>query len=252
MADESITRKDFLACAGVGLAFGTLSFPVKQSSAESYQTGMGFVGGVGGLGKTQAQTGIKRSGMTQTQNDGIFLDDIISPTALSSAGQRESSRLAQRVSVYFEYPKQWRISGRDEAIDVRDLATLDGAFLVAIALEGPNADKDVSEIPAKVIIDAVYAKEGKFGSYGAPEDVKVVSDKTEDSGKKTGNKRILDIQFSAFTPTMISVPKKSVVVVEKVGRDAFIMVATANKSRFKSAETNLRNIAASFQVSANK
>ena len=58
-------------------------------------------------------------------------------------------------------------------IIARSIATGDNALVVAVVSDG-----DLESLPFSFFKKSVYGRGGKFGAYGAPEDVKPVSDKT--------------------------------------------------------------------------
>ena len=75
-------------------------------------------------------------------------------------------------------------------VEVRNLAG-EGAFLQVASLpEG----KSLGEMSASFLTKSVFSTEGRFGAYGAPTDIKVLS-KSE-----AGAMRLLEISFAALSP----------------------------------------------------
>lgn len=74
-------------------------------------------------------------------------------------------------------------------IIARSIATGDNALVVAAVSDG-----ELESLPFSFFKKSVYGRGGKFGAYGAPEDVKTVSDKTAD-----GVRCILDDRCSVQT-----------------------------------------------------
>jgi len=220
-------RRHFLG--GLGTFFGISLLP-SIASAESYQSGIVFEGGAGGLSKKQADTGVRRMGY-DLGGDGSFLDEV-------------QLRDGTRVLVSFTYPSSWRSSNKETAIDVRDLQTSDSAFVTVKTLPEKYAEMAVGDLPARIVTDTLFSKDGKFGSYGVPEDVKVKSD-TKGNLK---NRRSFEISFTAYTPAMRTVLKESFVTAIKVESTLLLLTSTTNKSRYKIMKGSLKDISDSFQA----
>ena len=163
------------------------------------------------------------------------------------------------VAVSFQVPKKWDLERKPGSILVNDQTLMacdvdpdkctqgdltikpkggaDGAFLVvrgtADSLEAMTPD---------FIKKSVFNRGGKFGAFGAPEDVKFVKDKIENGV------RLIDVKFNAFSPGGTTIARKGILAVSKAGPEAYIWVATTSATRWKNSEETLRNIAGSFSA----
>lgn len=163
------------------------------------------------------------------------------------------------VEVSFTFPKSWRLEQKPGRIVITDerlalcaqdpdkcdfgeiiarsIATGDNALVLA-----KNTDKDVASLPTEFFKKTIFSRGGKFGAYGAPEDVKFVEDKTE------GGKRTLVVKWQTFTPGGSTLSKRSLIQAQSAGPDLYLLVVTSTANRFKSSEPLLREIAASLHT----
>jgi len=161
------------------------------------------------------------------------------------------------VDVSFVYPKSWRLERKpgkilitDERLDgcrddpdkcdfgeiiARSIATGDNALVLV-----KNTDKEVSKLPFEFFKKSIFSRGGKFGAYGAPEDVKAVEDKTE-NGVRT-----LSVKWNTFTPGGSTLAKRSIVTAQTAGPDLYMLVVTSSANRYKTAEPTLRQVASSL------
>mmetsp|Transcript_40806 Transcript_40806/g.67509 ORF Transcript_40806/g.67509 Transcript_40806/m.67509 type:complete len:311 (-) Transcript_40806:296-1228(-) len=228
------SRRHFVSATGVLLS--SLALRPGKAFPDSYQTGITFEGGAGGLSKKSADTGVQRLGLTISTlgaSGGKFLDEVELPGRSDGA----------TALVVYDYPPSWKCSNKLTAIDTRDLGSGDSAFVVVRALPPALAAAAAGDVPAALIKGAVFGKEGKFGAYGAPEDVKIKSDVTE-----SATRRSLRVSFSTYTPAMRLVLKESYITVCLVDSVLFILVASSSKARAKEAGPALAAAAASFRA----
>lgn len=124
-------------------------------------------------------------------------------------------------------------------VEVRS-KTADGAFLQVAALPSGASIGDVDD---RFFTKSVLSTEGRFGAYGAPTDVKVLS-----SGK--GSKRLLDITFSALSPGQAEVPRRALIAaVQPVGSsDVVMLVSGSTLGQWKRSEPALRKMVSSFEI----
>ncbi|KAJ1492684.1 hypothetical protein T484DRAFT_1742376 [Baffinella frigidus] len=160
------------------------------------------------------------------------------------------------VDVVFRFPKSWKLEQKPGALLVneasvnacredpdkcdvgeiiaRSIATGDNALLLVV----PAGGKTLEELDTTFFKKAVFSRAGKFGAYGAPEDIKFVKDKVAE------DTRTLDVKFNTFTPGGTTVAKQCILTAKRVGDEVYLLVAATSK--FKSSEPLLRDVAASF------
>ena len=94
---------------------------------------------------------------------------------------------------------------------------------------------------------AVMRTDGRFGAYGPPTDVKVVS-----SAKRPDNApgRLLELTFSALSPGQTEVPRRALVAAlqPEGSTDVVMLVGGSTSNAWKKAEPAMRSMAASFRV----
>jgi hypothetical protein len=93
-----------------------------------------------------------------------------------------------------------------------------------------------------VCVCVCVCRGGKFGAYGAPEDVKTVSD-TIANGVRT-----LDVKWNTFTPGGSTLAKRSIVTAVASADDIFMLVCSTSGKAWKSNEPTLRAVAASWKA----
>mmetsp|Transcript_15782 Transcript_15782/g.47094 ORF Transcript_15782/g.47094 Transcript_15782/m.47094 type:complete len:250 (+) Transcript_15782:355-1104(+) len=183
--------------------------------AASYQTSIPFEGGAGGLSKTKPNTGVRVADRADTA--GAARPETRPPGPVS---ERLFGRSGLPVDVSFTSP--WATSA---GLVSRDYQTGDGAFV----LVAPAAGKLEKAVEAKL-----FAKDGKYGSYGAPSDVKLR--RTEPRGETDV---VYEYSFVALTPAMREVEKRVRARAVVVGGDAYVLVAGSTANRWKAAEPNV-------------
>jgi len=125
-------------------------------------------------------------------------------------------------------------------VEVRNLGG-EGAFLQVASLPEGKAMGDVN---TNFFTKAVFSTEGRFGAYGAPTDIRVVS-KTE-----KGKMRLFDITFAALSPGGNEVPRHALVAAlqPEGSSDVVMLVGGSTVGQWKKAETNLRSMADTFRI----
>ena len=132
------------------------------------------------------------------------------------------------------------IRGMFYDVEVRSTKGADGAFLQVAKLP---SGKSILDVPDAFFTKSVFSTEGRFGAYGQPTDIKVLkSDK--------GDRRLLDISFSALSPGQTEVPRRALVAaVQPDGADDVVMlVGGSTASQWKKSESAMRNMAKSFRI----
>ncbi|CAM9304883.1 unnamed protein product [Chrysoparadoxa australica] len=219
---QSLNRRDIL---GLIATFTFALKPPQGALAESYQTGIRFEGGAGGLGKTAAASGYNRSGLDSSDSSGTFVDEV-------------TPDIGELALVSFEFPKTWILNKSHATIDARDFSSGDAAYVLCASLGGKAAES----VPAQAISSIVFSKTGKYGAYGEAEDVKVISDRV------SGATRTLEYSFTALTPALRTVPKRAIVTVQAAGGAVYVLVASTSQLRYKKVEGALRAVGRSFRV----
>lgn len=142
-------------------------------------------------------------------------------------------------AVFQSEPGYPLVRGMFYDVEVRS-SKADGAFLQVAALpEG----KSIATVDDKFFTKAVFSTGGRFGAYGAPTDIKVLS-------SEKGATRVLEIAFSALSPGQQEVPRRALVAaVQPEGAgDVVMLVGGATVSQWKKSEPALRKMAASYKI----
>jgi len=127
--------------------------------------------------------------------------------------------------------------------DVESMATDggDGAFVQIVT--APKGD--LSSLKKDWFLQAICSVTGRYGSYGAPIDGKVLAD------DKSGATRMLDISFTVLSPSMAEIPRRAVVsATQPAGSSEIVMLVSgcsATKWK-KGGEAAARFAATSFRV----
>lgn len=156
------------------------------SVAEAYSAGARNPGrGANALRKSFASTGVVRTGGI---TDPLFAAGQVLDELKAADGSA--------VSVSFAFPEAWGLA-KGPNLDVRSVQTADSAFVVVAPL--PAGVSDVGALPASFFTGALFAKDGKYGSYGGVDEVAVSKDSTETLSTPTGGSQVyrrLALKFS--------------------------------------------------------
>jgi hypothetical protein len=119
--------------------------------------------------------------------------------------------------------------------------TGEGAFLQVAPL--PNG-KSIADVSDSFFTKAVFATEGRFGAYGAPTDIRVLS------SSRGAGPRLLELSFAALSPGQTEVPRRALVAaVQPDGAsDVVMLVGGATTAQWKKAEPSLRRMASSLRI----
>lgn len=117
----------------------------------------------------------------------------------------------------------------------------DGAFLQVAPLP---SGKGIDDVGASFFTKAAFATEGRFGAYGAPTDIKVLS-KSEEKGVRT-----FDVSFSALSPGQTEVPRRTLIsaLQPQGAEDVVMLVGGSTLGQWKKSEAVMRKMASSFRV----
>ena len=166
LAPKTVERRSALAALASSLA--------APAHAKSYQSGLVFEGGAGGLTKTKPNTGVK-------QAVGAVDDERPKTTPAGPVAARLAGRKGLPVDVSFDAPFP-----TTPGLVSRDYQTGDGAYVLVAPAKGALK---------KVVSDKVFAADGKYGSYGAPADVRLARSKSRGDGDE-----VFEYTFVALTP----------------------------------------------------
>ena len=143
-------------------------------------------------------------------------------------------------SVAFESP--WPVArGMYYDVEARSQEG-DSAYLHVRTLP---SDKDVMAVKASYLTSSVFNPYGRWSTYGAPTDVKVLSDET------VGTVRYLDVSFSVLSQSGPESIRRGVIaaIQPKGSNDAIMLVSSATSVRWKKgAEAGARQAAQSFRM----
>ena len=132
------------------------------------------------------------------------------------------------------------IRGMFYDVEVRSKSS-DGAFLQVSPLP---SGKNIADVKDSFFTKAVFSTEGRFGAYGAPTDIKVLSSDT------VNGKRMFEITFSALSPGQTEVPRRALVAALQPdgAADVVMLVGGSTSSQWKKCEPALRKMAASYRI----
>ena len=145
---------------------------------------MVFEGGAGGLTKTKPNTGVKQAA-------GAVDDERPKTTPAGPVAARLAGRKGLPVDVSFDAPFP-----TTPGLVSRDYQTGDGAYVLKRAATTRGALK-------KVVSDKIFAADGKYGSYGAPADVRLAKSENRGDGDE-----VFEYTFVALTPAMREVARR--------------------------------------------
>ena len=212
LAPKTVERRSALA------ALASLAAP---ANAKSYQSGLVFEGGAGGLTKTKPNTGVKQAA-------GAVDDERPKTKPAGPVAARLAGRKGLPVDVAFDAPFP-----TTPGLVSRDYQTGDGAYVLVAPAKGPLK---------KVVADKIFAADGKYGSYGAPSEVKLKGSERRGDGDE-----VFEYTFVALTPAMREVARRvRARAIQVGGDDVFILVAGSTAARWRAAEPALCKAVDSF------
>ena len=215
LAPKTVERRSALAALASSLA--------APAHAKSYQSGLVFEGGAGGLTKTKPNTGVKQAA-------GVVDDERPKTTPAGPVAARLAGRKGLPVDVSFDAPFP-----TTPGLVSRDYQTGDGAYVLVAPAKGALK---------KVVSDKVFAADGKYGSYGAPSEVKLKGSERRGDGDE-----VFEFTFVALTPAMREVARRvRARAIQVGGDDVFILVAGSTAARWRVAEPALCKAVDSFSA----
>jgi hypothetical protein len=104
----------------------------------------------------------------------------------------------------------------------------------------------VTSVPASYLTNSVFNKYGRFSAYGAPTDIKVLSDVTK------SQTRFIEVVFSVLTASGADSPRRGIIAATQPNgsNDAIMLVSTSTTARWKKsgADQSARQAAESFRI----
>ena len=119
--------------------------------------------------------------------------------------------------------------------------TGDTAFVQVMPGQG-----SLSGMKKSAFTDAILGSEGRYGAYGAPYDVKVLSDTKDESA----DSRTLEVSFTALGP-MTEVDRRAIVTAKtaKGSRDIVMLISGTQAARWKKGgKEDALGVTSSFRV----
>ena len=191
-----------------------LSLLNERAWGASYQTQEVFEGGAGGLSKSKPKTGVQLS------------DQLVKQDAKAGEAQIILSS-GRPVDISFDAGAWKALPG----VAARDTSTGTGAFVLVAS------KTRLDDAP-----DVVFASDGKYGAYGPPSEIRLVTSTATADGK------LWEFTFDALTPSMREVQKHILVRGVPIDGDVVVLVAGATTARWRTDEPLVRNAVDSFQV----
>ena len=114
-----------------------------------------------------------------------------------------------------------------------------------------SVERDASTLPASFFTELLFAKDGKYGSYGGVDDVRVVSQSSDSLSTPTGDRqtyRRLELKFSVLTYNQNTVIRRALVSATAAGGSVYLISAGCLDSRFKTIKDDLATCQGSFRA----
>jgi len=237
-----------LACAAAahglsatrrGVLLAPVLAPVAAAAAEQPMTTASDIGSYAALtGESSTPMGVGTMAGKSRPVTGCVLVE-----APRSAGATVSADLVLRggsvATVAFDAPGLKLAKGFYYDVEARD--KLGDSSYVQVVKGGGGAS-------GAAIADAVLRRDGRYGAFGPPTNVKVVSD----GGAAP---RVVEIAFSAITPGGTETPRRAAVAVAAApgSDDAVVLVSSASETRWKGGGDALaRTVSSTFRVEATR
>ena len=218
-----VSRSAFLSTVASG---GTLSFLTVATTEHA----SAFEGGVGGLGKTKPETGVK-------------LFNAESVPVQNAAGIISAEINVNNNPVLLSFQSPWPLF-TSQGIESRDLQGAESAFVQVVTDNIPKEEPLSKQSMKKVLLASVLAQQGKFGAYAAPTDVRL---------KETKDPTVFSVSFTTFTPGLRESDRQALVKYCIVGNSekALILLITGTTAlRYKKQEAVIQKVTDSFSAVA--
>jgi hypothetical protein len=217
----------------------TVTAGVTVTVSAKFVPAVAFEGGVGGLGKTKPETGVKLlEGLTSIQN---------------AAGIVSAELIVNGSPVRVEFTAPWPLLVGSSGLEARDLQTSESAFVQvvddvhAVAASASSVISSGAPTTAamkELLLATVFSSQGKFAAYGSPVDVKVRK-------FETGDGLLYSVSFTTFTPGLRESERQVVINCRPVGSSSLVMLVVGTTAqRFKTHQDVIQRVAHSLQAYA--
>jgi len=181
------------------------------------------------------------SGKSRPETGCILLDEV------QASGNEKSPTISAELvtnggvaaTVVFQAP--WPVA-RGMYYDIESRSKEGDSAFVHVRSLGTQS---VMSVPSNYLTESIFSSFGRFGAYGAPTDIKVLSDVTK------GELRMLEVAFSVLSQGGSDSPRRALIAAAQPAgsTDAVMLVSSASSTRWKKgAESGVRQAAESFRV----
>jgi len=181
-------------------------------------------------GKSKPELGVILVSAPTASGSAISAELVLSSGLLATVGFRPEAKWDLQDGGYYDVEAKNREG--------------DAAFVQVATAPSGNS---LAKLPASFFTGAVMSVEGRYGTYGAPIDVKVLSDTTE------GASRLLEVSFSVLSASTAEISRRALLKATQPagGNDVVMLVSSTSTSRWKKSggEAGSRKATSSFEVS---
>jgi hypothetical protein len=194
-------------------------------TAVSTNMAEAFVGGVGGLGKTKPITGV-----------GFFEETSLPIQNAQGIVTAEIQSVSGNKPILVEFQTPWPLLPTTSGIEARGMRSTESAYIQVVPVINNWKDRKVFR---DLLIDSVFASQGKFGAYGTPTDVKV-------KPLKEKEETVFSVTFTSYTPGMRESERQMWIHPKQVDDTLVLLVVGTTRTRFASQEATVSKIVDSF------
>ena len=197
------------------------NYEALTGEARSANLGPGTISG-----KSRPETGVILSGPPETSGDSIFADVVLNGGVSARVAFSPASGVKLAKGMYYD------VEARSKQGDSSYLQVVPGT-------------RDAASL-----VDAVMRPDGRYGAFGQPTDVRVVSDEWE-----TDARRLIDVSFSAVAPGGSTTPRRATlaIVTATGSTDVLMLVSSSGEARWRNGgDLVARQAATSFRVDATR
>ena len=225
---QATPRRAFLAKAAGSATAATFAALIGPPLAHA------FDGGVGGLGKTKPETGIR------FRNADLSTDASASSAAGIASDLTNELLAPDGTAAIVSFDAPWPVLKSSTGVESRDLQNPEAAFLQVA--EAPRGATNPAELKKEFFIETILGGKGKYGAYGSPIDIKIK--KIADAPR--AGYGLYSAAFTTFTPGGRESERMIYISTALVGNGVFMLVTGSTAPRFRKQEAALRKIADSF------
>eukprot|EP00429_Kryptoperidinium_foliaceum_P044979 CAMPEP_0176128192 /NCGR_PEP_ID=MMETSP0120_2-20121206/64770_1 /TAXON_ID=160619 /ORGANISM="Kryptoperidinium foliaceum, Strain CCMP 1326" /LENGTH=216 /DNA_ID=CAMNT_0017463273 /DNA_START=232 /DNA_END=880 /DNA_ORIENTATION=+ len=186
-----------------------------------------FDGGVGGLGKTKPETGV------------TLFEESSAPIQNGSGLVTAEIKSISGKPILVEFQSPWPLLPTSAGLEARDLRSSESAF---VQLVSSNPDWKNRKVFQQLLEASVLAKQGKYGAYGTPTDIRVKPFDAE--------RGVYTVTFTSYTPAMRESERQVYIKPIEVGDSLVMLVAGTTRNAFSSQEKTFSKVIDSFSAIA--